>query len=69
MEFEHEKILKGANFCVWSNTVENIMKKDNTNEEKLKSLTHMENDVNGILFKIRKEKKKIQKITNLKKEE
>ncbi len=68
-EFDHEKILKGATFSVWSSPVEYIMQKDFTNEEKLKALTYMENDVNGILLKIRKEKQKIQKITNLKKEE
>jgi len=68
-EFDHEKFLKAATFRVWSSPVEYIMQKDITNEQKLQALTHMENDVNGILLKIRKEKQKIQKTTNLKKQE
>jgi len=69
MEFDHEKFLKGATFRVWSSPVEYIMQKDLTDEEKLNALTYMENDVNGILLKIRKEKQKLEKITNLKKQE
>ncbi|MBY9016240.1 MAG: helix-turn-helix transcriptional regulator [Candidatus Lokiarchaeota archaeon] len=69
MEFDHEKFLKGATFSVWSSPVEYIMQKDITNEEKLNVLTYMEKDVNGILLKIRKEKQKLQKIFNMKKEE
>ncbi len=61
VEFDHEKILKGATFCVWSSPVEYIMQKNISNEEKLIALTHMEKDVDGILVKIRKEKKKLQK--------
>jgi len=69
VEFDHEKFLKGATFSVWSSPVEYIMQKDITNEEKLNALTYMENDVNGILLKIRREKEKLQKITNLKEQE
>ncbi len=69
MEFDHDKFLKEATFSVWSSPVEYIMQKDLTDEEKLHALTYMENDVNGILLKIRKEKQKLHKITNLKKEQ
>ena len=69
MVFDHEKFLKEATFSVWSSPVEYIMQKNLTDEEKLNALTYMENDVNGILLKIRKEKQKLQKITSLKKEE
>ena len=69
MECDHEKFLKGATFSVWSSPVEFIMQKDITDDEKLNALTYMENDVNGILLKIRKEKHKLQKRTNLKKQE
>ena len=69
LEFDHETFLKGATFCVWSSPVEYIMQRDISIEEKMNALTYMEDDVNEILRKIRKEKQKIQKITNLKKEE
>ena len=61
LEFDHEKFLKGATFSVWSSPVEYIMQKDLSDEEKINALSYMEKDVNGILFKIRKEKEKLQK--------
>jgi DNA-binding PadR family transcriptional regulator len=61
IEFDHEKILKGATFSIWSSPVEYIMQKDITNEEKLELLTFMEKDVDEILQKIRKEKLKLQR--------
>ena len=69
VEFDHETFLKGATFSVWSSPVEYIMQKDITDEEKLNALTYMENDVNGILLKIRKEKQKLHKIADFKKQE
>jgi len=60
IEFDHEKILKGATFSIWSSPVEYIMQKDISNEEKLEILTFMEKDVDEILLKIRKEKLKLQ---------
>ena len=61
IEFDHEKILKGATFSIWSSPVEYIMQKDISNEEKLEILTFMEKDVDEILQKIRKEKLKLQR--------
>jgi len=61
IEFDHEKILKGATFSIWSSPVEYIMQKDISNEEKLEVLTSMEKDVDEILHKIRKEKEKLQR--------
>ena len=61
IEFDHEKILKGATFSIWSSPVEYIMQKDISNEEKLEILTFMEKDVDEILNKIRKEKEKLQR--------
>ena len=61
IEFDHEKILKGATFSIWSSPVEYIMQKDISNEEKLEILTFMEKDVDEILHKIRKEKGKLQR--------
>jgi len=61
IEFDHEKILKGATFSIWSSPVEYIMQKDISNEEKLEILTFMEKDVDEILHKIRKEKLKLQR--------
>ncbi|MHA1472924.1 MAG: hypothetical protein ACTSQW_07495 [Promethearchaeota archaeon] len=61
IEFDHETFLKGATFSVWSSPVEYIMQKDLSDEEKIDALSYMEKDVNGILFKIRKEKEKLQK--------
>ncbi len=60
IEFDHEKFLKEATFCVWSSPVEYIMQKEIPNEEKLNFLIYMEKDVNEILQKIRKEKVKLQ---------
>jgi predicted ArsR family transcriptional regulator len=59
IELDHEKILKGATFNIWSSPVEYIMQKDISNEEKLAALTFIEKDVNEILKKIRKEKSKL----------
>ena len=61
IEFDHQSILKGATFSIWSSPVEYIMQKDISNEEKLEVLTFMEEDVNEILHKIRKEKLKLQR--------
>ncbi|MBY8979336.1 MAG: PadR family transcriptional regulator [Candidatus Lokiarchaeota archaeon] len=69
LEFDHEKFLKGATFCVWSSPVEYLMQKDISIEEKMNALTSMEDDVNEILRKIKKEKLKLQKINNFKSEE
>ena len=61
IEFDHEEILKGATFSIWSSPVEYIMQKDISDEEKLGALTFMEKDVDEILHKIRKEKLKLQR--------
>ncbi|NVM17741.1 MAG: PadR family transcriptional regulator [Candidatus Lokiarchaeota archaeon] len=65
IEIDHETFLKEATFSVWSSPVEYIMLKDIPNEEKLNILTYMENDVNDILLKIRKEKVKLQKLISM----
>jgi len=69
LEFDHETFPKGATFCVWSSPVEYIMQRDISLEEKMNVLTYMEDDVNEILRKIKKEKLKLQKINNFKSEE
>jgi len=57
-EFDHESFLKEATFKVWSSPVEHVIQKDISNEEKLEILTQMESDLNIMLEKIQKEKKK-----------
>jgi predicted ArsR family transcriptional regulator len=69
LEFDHENFLKGATFCVWSSPVEYVMQKDVSIEEKMNALSYMEDDVNEILRKIKKEKLKLQKINIIKSEE
>ncbi|MHA1105129.1 MAG: hypothetical protein ACTSPN_05340 [Promethearchaeota archaeon] len=61
IEFDHDKILKGATFSIWASPVEYIMQKDISNDEKLGELILMEKDVDEILHKIRKEKLKLQR--------
>ena len=64
-EFDHKKFLENATFQVWASPVEYIMCKEISDQEKLEALLEMELDVNNILDKIVKEKKKLQnKITN-----
>lgn len=65
IDIEHKKFLKEATFSVWSSPVEYIMQKNIPTEEKLNVLTYMENDVNEILRKIRKEKEKLQKLNTV----
>ncbi|MBY8988167.1 MAG: helix-turn-helix transcriptional regulator, partial [Candidatus Lokiarchaeota archaeon] len=68
IDIEHEKFLKEATFSVWSSPVEYIMQKNIPIEEKLNVLTYMEEDVNEILRKIRKEKVKLRKLNIMKSE-
>ena len=58
-DFDHEAFLKEATFKVWSSPVEHVIQKDISNEEKLEILTQMESDLNRMLEKIQKEKKKL----------
>ena len=62
--FNHESFLKEATFKVWASPVENIIQKDISNEKKIKILSHMESDLNKMLEKIRKEKKKLMSFQN-----
>ena len=68
LDFDHETLLKEATFSVWSSPVEYIMQKNIPIEEKLNVLTYMEEDVNEILRKIRKEKVKLRKLNIMKSE-
>ena len=58
-DFDHVSFLKVATFKVWSSPVEHVIQKDISNEEKLEILTQMESDLNIMLEKIQKEKKKL----------
>ena len=44
---------------MWSSPVEHVIQKDISNKEKLEILTQMESDLNRMLEKIQKEKKKL----------
>jgi hypothetical protein len=61
-DFDHVTFLKEATFKVWSSPVEHVIQKEISNEEKLELLTQLESDLNRMLEKIQKEKKKL--ITN-----
>jgi len=57
--FDHVSFLKEATFKVWSSPVEHVIQRDISDEEKLEILTRMESDLNRMLEKILKEKKKL----------
>ena len=60
--FDRNAFLKEATFKVWSSPVEHVLQRDIPNEKKLKILSRMESDLNRMLEKIRKEKKRLSNI-------
>jgi predicted ArsR family transcriptional regulator len=65
-DLDYEKFLNEATFKVWANPVDYILSQDIPVEEKLSVLSGMESDILGILEKVKKEKKKIEKKIGLK---
>jgi len=63
-DFDHLTFLREATFKVWSSPVEHIIQSDIPNKEKIESLERMESDLDKMLEKIRKEKKKLLTIQN-----